>query len=101
MSKILLEAPFRGFRGKICKHAEIIFCKRKQTQYTTQICNPRTSPPTESELLTRTNFATAQQRALADLADATKRAEWQEKFDKQKKYTDLRGFIVAEVIKTL
>lgn len=101
MSKILLEAPFRGFRGKICKHAEIIFCKRKQTQYTTQICNPRTSPPTANELAAQTKFATAQKNALADLADATKRAEWEAKFDAQHKYTDLRGFIVAEIYKTL
>ena len=25
MSKIKLEAPFRQFRGKICKHSDIIF----------------------------------------------------------------------------
>ena len=42
MSKINLEAPFQSFRGKICKHSKIIFAQRGQTQYTSQICNPRT-----------------------------------------------------------
>ena len=53
MSKINLEAPFQSFRGKICKHSKIIFAQRGQTQYTSQICNPRTKarPPSPTRTL--------------------------------------------------
>ena len=50
MSKINLEAPFQSFRGKICKHSKIIFAQRGQTQYTSQICNPRTKAYSAEEL---------------------------------------------------
>ena len=47
MSKIKLEAPFKAFRGKICKHSDIIYKKMKQTQYTSQICNQKRLSRTE------------------------------------------------------
>ena len=49
MSKIKLEAPFRSFRGKICKHAQIIYKEMWGTKFTSQICHPRTSPFTANE----------------------------------------------------
>ncbi len=58
MSKIKLEAPFKAFRGKICKHSDIIYKKMKQTQYTSQICNPRTKPFSAEELARQTKFTT-------------------------------------------
>ena len=59
MSKINLEAPFQSFRGKICKHSKIIFAQRGQTQYTSQICNPRTKAFSEAELARQNKFKTA------------------------------------------
>ncbi len=56
MNKIKLEAPFKAFRGKICKHSDIIYKKMKQTQYTSQICNPRTKPFSAEELARQTKF---------------------------------------------
>ena len=56
MSKINLEAPFQSFRGKICKHSKIIFAQRGQTQYTSQICNPRTKAYSEEELARQAKF---------------------------------------------
>ena len=49
MSKIKLEAPFKAFRGKICKHSDIIYKKMKQTQYTSQICNQKRLSRTEKD----------------------------------------------------
>ena len=45
MSKIKLEAPFRQFRGKICKHSDIIFKQMYGETFTSQICNPYTGEP--------------------------------------------------------
>ena len=59
MSQIKLEAPFRAFRGKICKHSDIIYKKLRQTNYTSQICNPRTKPFTAAETARQTKFKTA------------------------------------------
>ena len=50
MSKIKLEAPFRQFRGKICKHSDIIFKQMYGETFTSQICNPRTKPYSQAEL---------------------------------------------------
>ena len=41
MSKFNLEVPFTAFKGKVCKHSKIIFKKVRQTNFTSQICNPR------------------------------------------------------------
>lgn len=71
MSKINLEAPFTAFRGKICKHSKIIFAQRGDTQYTSQICNPRTKAFSEAEVERQTKFKTALTNASTALADAT------------------------------
>ena len=76
MSKINLEAPFQSFRGKICKHSKIIFAQRGQTQYTSQICNPRTKAYSEEELARQAKFKTALTNANTALADATQRATY-------------------------
>ena len=96
MSKINLEAPFQSFRGKICKHSKIIFAQRGQTQYTSQICNPRTKAYSAEELARQTKFATAIANANTAMADATQLAAYQTAFAKQGKYKTLRGFIIAK-----
>lgn len=40
MSEYALEIPFWEFRGKICRHSQIIFKKVNGTRYTSVICNP-------------------------------------------------------------
>ena len=66
MSQIKLEAPFTSFRGKICKHSDIIFKEMYGETFTSQICNPRTKPFSEAE------------------------------FKEQKKYKTLYGYIFAK-----
>ena len=95
MSSIKLEAPFQAFRGKICKHSKIIFAQRGQTQYTSQICNPRTKAYSEEELARQQKFATALTNANTALADATQKAAYETAFKAQSKYKTLRGYVIA------
>ena len=96
MSNIKLEAPFTAFRGKICKHSKIIFAQRGDTQYTSQICNPRTKAYSAEELARQAKFKNALTNANAALADATQRAEYETAFKAQNKYKTLRGFVIAK-----
>ena len=95
MSSIKLEAPFQAFRGKICKHSKIIFAQRGQTQYTSQICNPRTKAYSEEELARQNKFKTALTNASTALADATQKAAYETAFKAQNKYKSLRGYVIA------
>jgi hypothetical protein len=96
MSSIKLEAPFQAFRGKICKHSKIIFAQRGETQYTSQICNPRTKAFSEAELARQNKFKTAITNANTALADATQRAAYETAFAGQSKYKSLRGYVIAK-----
>lgn len=96
MSKIKLEAPFMGFRGKICKHSNIIYKKVRQTQFTSQICNPRTKPYSEAELARQSKFRTAAAATKTALADPTTRATYEAEFIAQDKYQTLYGYILAQ-----
>ena len=96
MSSIKLEAPFQAFRGKICKHSKIIFAQRGGTQYTSQICNPRTKAYSEEELARQQKFATALTNANTVLADATQKAAYETAFKAQSKYKTLRGYVIAK-----
>ena len=94
MSKINLEAPFRSFRGKICKHSKIIYAQRGDTQYTSQLCHPRTKPFSADELARQTKFASA--IAAVAALDNTAIATYTTAFKKQSKYKTLRGYMIAE-----
>ena len=96
MSKINLEAPFMGFRGKICKHSNIIFKKVRQTNYTSQICNPRTKPYSEAELARQAKFRSAAAAAKAAMADPTTRATYEAEFKEQDTYHQLYNYILAQ-----
>ena len=94
MSKITLEAPFRSFRGKVCKHSDIIYKEMYGTQFTSRICNPYTGEPSTAQIAQRTRFATAKANVAAlttDEIDAYKDA-----FQKQKKYRSLQGYMLAQ-----
>lgn len=96
MSKITLEAPFLSIRGKVCKHAKIIFKQVRHTAYTSQVCNPRTSACSENEEAARTKFKNAVAASVAALADSTQRAQYEVAFKKQSRYQTLRGFVIAQ-----
>ena len=96
MSTIKLEAPFPAFRGKICKHSNIIFAQRKGTQYPSQLCNPRTKPFSEAEVARQTKFKQAVTNANTALADSTQKAAYEAEYKAQSKYKSLRGYVIAQ-----
>lgn len=95
MSQIKLEAPFTAFKGKICKHTNIIYKQLRDTQFTSQICHPRTKPYSEEELARQAKFKTAAAAAKAIMADPTQRATAEADFNAQTKYKTLYGFLLA------
>ena len=100
MSKIKLEAPFQQFRGKVCKHSQIIFKEMYGTKFTSQICNPYTGAPSEAQNTHRQKFATVRAAVQTALADPQQRAALQADFAKQSKYKTLYGFAFAKQFKT-
>ena len=96
MSRIKLETPFTAFRGKICKHTEIIYKQMHGTKFTSQICNPRTKPYTAEELARQNKFRQAATATKAILADATQRATAEAGFKAQTKYRTLWGYVHAQ-----
>ena len=96
MSQIKLEAPFTSFQGKICKHSNIIYKKMRDTQFTSQICHPRTKPYSAAELERQAKFRSAAAATKTALADTTQRATYEAAFKAQTKYTTLYGYVLAQ-----
>ena len=97
MSQVKLEAPFSSFRGKICKHSDVIFKQMYGTQFTTKICNPYTGEATEAQVAARNKFAQTLNAIKA--LDEEAMTQYREAFKKQKKYKTLRGFLFAKLYK--
>ncbi len=95
MSQIKLEAPFTAFRGKICKHTNIIYKQLRDTQFTSQICHPRTKPFSEAELARQDKFRQAAAAVKTIMSDTTQRATAETEFKTQSKYQTLYGYLLA------
>ena len=95
MSKIKLEAPFREFRGKICKHSDIIYKEMYGTKFTSQICNPYTGEPSEAQVAQKERF----RQAKANVAELSTEQlnTYREAFRKSPgKYKTLQGYMLAK-----
>ncbi len=100
MSKIKLEVPFQSFRGKVCKHSQIIFKQMYGTRFTSQICNPYTGAPSEAQTAQKNKFKNAQ--AAVKALSAQERAAYTDAFKKNPgKYRTLNGYILAQELKKL
>ena len=99
MSKIKLEAPFRQFRGKICKHSDIIFKQMYGETFTSQICNPYTGEPSAAQQAQQNKMATASAKVKALTPE--QRAAYKEEFKKQTKYKSLHGYMMAQELAKL
>jgi hypothetical protein len=95
MSKIKLEAPFRQFRGKICKHSDIIYKQMHGETFTSQICNPYKGEPSAAQVAQKERF----RQAKANVAQLTQE-QWQEyktAFAKKPgKYKTIQGYVLAK-----
>ena len=97
MSKYNLEVPFTAFSGKVCKHSKIIFKKVRQTNFTSQICNPRDltqKPYKPAEIATHDKFRRARAAVMALTPEQI--AAYETAFVKQTKYSYLQGYIFAQ-----
>lgn len=82
------------YQGKICKHSDTYFQKRKRTLCTGKICQPRTKPFTPAELARQAKFKQAVD-AVAALTEEQKTA-YATAFAKQTKYAYLRNYMIAQ-----
>ncbi len=98
MAKVELDPDLVAFRGKGTKRPQgRVYCKRKNgTVYYYHILNPSTKPPTAAQTATRVRFKEALAATNAVMADVEKIAAYTALFRKQKKYTELRGFVFAQ-----
>ena len=77
MAKFNLYAPFEGVSGKLDKDDNLAFSQRYGQTWAWEV-EPSKKEPTANQLAMRARFATAATQAAQDMADANKRAEWQE-----------------------
>lgn len=94
MSRFKLEAPFQEYRGKICKHSQVIYKQMYDTRYTSQICHPHEGAGTSAQQAHRAKFRQVRANVLS-LSAEEKRA-YQVAFEKQSKYKALQGYIFAK-----
>ena len=94
MSKIKLEAPFRQFRGKICKHSDIIYKEMYGETFTSQICKPYTGEPSAAQIAQRERFAQAKANVQALSSEEVQ--AYKAAFAKQRKYKTLQGYMLAQ-----
>lgn len=83
------------FRGKICKHSEIIFKEMYGTKFTTQICNPYTGEPSEAQVKHRQKVASAALK-INELTEQELQT-YKTAFESSPgKYKTLRGYMMAQ-----
>ena len=87
----------KEYHGKICEHSDTYFQKRGRTLCTGRICDPRDlnkKPYSANEIATHTKFQ--QTYAAIKALTADQKAAYKEAFEKQSKYSTLRGYIFAQ-----
>ena len=87
--------PYKAIHGKVCKHAEVINVVRNGKQFTSRICNPRTTPPTEDEVAVRTKFRTAR-LAVKNLQTQDKITYRNAYMANKEGYATLQGYMFAK-----
>lgn len=99
MSQVKLEAPFQSFRGKVCKHSNIIYKEMYGTRFTSQICNPYTGAPSTAQVTQQNKIKTAANAVKALTPE--QRAAYLSQFKAQKKYRSFSGFLMAQELAKL
>ena len=87
----------KTLKGKVCSHSDMYFANKKKTRYTGKICNPRDlskDPYSANEIAVHTKFA----QTITAMKSLTEEeiAAYQAAFEKQSKYSYLRGYIFAQ-----
>ena len=99
MAIIKNSTPFDSVQKKFSGSDEIHFRNRKKDNATigVRVKNPYDGGNSEAQLAVRNAFTAAQAQATTILADPEQRATYEAKFNAQKKYITLRGYIIAQI----
>ena len=94
MAKIKNATPFDSIKCKFSKTDEIYFKNRTKDNATigVRLKNPAT-PKAQSQLDAQDDFKTVQTAVNAIMADATQLAPYKQRYDAQRKFTNLRGYV--------
>ena len=95
MSKITFETPVKYIQGKLSKSDTSYFSVRNGKGCLTKCYNQYDGGNTEQQQAARQRFAEIQRQVFAELADESKRAEWEALFALQNQFATLRGFIFS------
>ena len=99
MALIKNSTPFDSVKKKFSGSDEIHFRNRKKDNATigVRVKHPYNGGNSEAQLAARNALKQAQIEANTILADPAQRANYEAKFNAQKKYLTLRGYVVAQV----
>lgn len=98
MAKVTYIDPIEHLSGRICRHSKTIYAHRNDsgTNFTSRLCNPSKTNPTEAMLNCRTAFKNTTVKVKTVVNDPIQYAAAKEAFVSQTKYKTLRGFIFAQ-----
>ena len=101
MAKVCYDDVIKHVHGSLTGESKVIFKHRSdsKTNYTSGRPEYKFNP-TSRQQAAMTKFATARQNVEVILADAEQAAAYREAFKNQSKYATLRGYILAEVMKS-
>ena len=95
MARIETALPVRSISGKFRRADDIVFSVRNGQTFACQTTAYR-DPWSEAQQAVHTRFKTVMALVLADMADPTKKKEWQDKADASGgKYSTARGIAFA------
>ena len=101
MAKVTFIEPIATFRGKICKHSEVIFKHQSEsgTNFTSRICHPSdytTNPLSASEQAAQEKFKQAATTAHSEMKDADKKEAAILHWETAGKHGSLYSFLFKE-----
>lgn len=126
MASVVPASPFESMSGKLSRNERIVMRTRNGRMHAYAIQHPYTGPLAESRKKAISAFAEAVKQCKAEMGDAERLAYWQEQYAEYKKlanknlnranrrffgenstaaakdkfYSTLRGFIIAQLRKT-
>ena len=108
MAKVNFYEPIKSVQGKICTHDDVIYKVFGPTgrQYTSKICNPFRGEPTAAQVAQKAKFKQTVERVLEIMRDIDMlepyRTAWASHLKSGSvRYKTLRGYIFAQVMKSL
>ena len=101
MANICFDDVIKHVHGRLTGQSKVVFKHRSdsKTNYSAGLPDYKFNPTTRQQAV-MTRFATSRRQVEIILADAEQAAAYREAFKNQSKYATLRGYILAEVMKS-